>query len=282
MTALDHPLITLTTDFGSADGFPASIKGVILGINPGAAIVDVTHEAPPQDIAHASFVLGAVAPYFPRGTVHVAVVDPGVGTERAALALRAPDGSLYVGPDNGVFSHVMASGGALEAASHERPFLEPGAAAVPAGWHAHAIENPEYVRSPVSATFHGRDVFAPAAAHLSLGVPVEALGPELDRVMCLNLPGSRRIASGIAGHIQHIDRFGNLATDIPVADSAGEVREVRVRGRRIPGMSGSYRAAGGLGCVAASHGYLEIALYGGSAAETLGAAVGDEVTVEFA
>ncbi|MBM3957981.1 MAG: SAM-dependent chlorinase/fluorinase [Gemmatimonadetes bacterium] len=273
-------VITLTTDFGPADGFPAAMKGVILGISPGAQVVDITHDVPPQGIAHASFVLGAVAPYFPAGSIHVAVVDPGVGTARAALVVRAPDGTLYVGPDDGVFSHVLSAEGPLPWASHGRPFLSPGRGPLPSGFCAWRIESPAFMREEVSRTFHGRDVFAPAAAHLAEGVPPDGMGPGVTEVSCLNLPGPREEGGRLAGHVQHVDRFGNLVTDIPGSRVLQAFRSLEVGGRVIRRLSASYRDAGELGCVVGSHGYLEIASFGQDAAEALGCGVGDEVVVE--
>ena len=272
-------VITLTTDFGSADGFPAAMKGVILGISPDALVVDVSHDVPPQAIAHASFVLGAAAPYFPAGSIHVAVVDPGVGTERASLVIVGPDGTLFVGPDNGVFSHVLSAEGPLEWASHERAFLSPGRGAVPAGFGAWRIENPAFIRKQVSQTFHGRDVFAPVAAHLAEGVSPEEMGPPVAEVTCLNLPGPREEGGRLAGHVQYVDRFGNLATDIPGTRVSEDFRSMTVKGRMIGRPSSSYRDAGNLGCVVGSHGYLEIVSFGGSAADVLGCGPGDEVVV---
>ncbi|MFW6174942.1 MAG: SAM hydrolase/SAM-dependent halogenase family protein [Chloroflexota bacterium] len=277
-------MITLTTDFGSSDGFPAAMRGVIARINPAAAVADVTHEAPPQDIAHAAFVLAAVTPYFPEGSLHVAVVDPGVGGERRALAIAAPDSTIYVGPDNGVFTHVLSRGGPAHGPSHELGYLAPFTAPVPEGFRAHSIENADYMLPAVSATFHGRDVFAPAAAHLSLGAPVELLGPRVDELVMLNAPGPLIEGGRVTGHVQYVDRFGNLATDIPAAQVSGGIRRARIRNRAINGLSPSYSSAAGperLACVIASHGFLEIAQYGGNAARELGGGVGDRVTVEL-
>ncbi len=274
-------VITLTTDFGSADGFPAAMKGVILGISPDALVVDVTPDVPPQAVAHASFVLGAVAPYFPAGSIHLAVVDPGVGTERAPLVIAGPDGTLFVGPDNGVFSHVLSAKGPLEWASHERPFLSPGRGPLPNGFRARRIENPAFIRDDVSQTFHGRDVFAPAAAHLAEGAWSQEVGPPVAEVTCLNLPGPREEDGRLAGHVQYVDRFGNLATDFIGFSASERTFSVAVKGRVIGRLSSSYRDAGDLGCVVGSHGYLEIVSFGGSAADVLACGVGDDVVVEM-
>ena len=274
------PVVTLTTDFGSRDGFPAAMKGVILGISPGTRVVDVDHGVPPQDVAHASFLLSTVATYFPAGSIHVAVVDPGVGTGRAPLVIASPEGSLFVGPDNGIFSHVLSAEKPLEWASHERPFLTLERGSLPEGFRAWLIENPAYVREETSQTFHGRDVFAPAAAHLAEGVPPEQLGSSTTQVTCLNLPGPRKEGARLVGHVQYVDRFGNLVTDVAASHARAGFRTLEVRGTVIRRLSASYEEAGALGCVAGSHGYLEVVSFVGSAALALGCGVGDEVVVE--
>ena len=149
-------VITLTTDFGARDGYVGAMKGVIYGLQPAALIVDVTHEVSPQRIREGAFLLHTAYPSFPPGTIHVAVVDPGVGTARRGICLDVPGVGRFVGPDNGLFSYV------LDAHPARR---------------AREIANPAYLRHPVSSTFHGRDVFAPVAAHLSRGEPFEAVGP---------------------------------------------------------------------------------------------------------
>ena len=275
------PMITLTTDFGAADGFPAAMKGAILAIQPGALIVDVTHEIPPHDVAHASFVLASVAPAFSQGTVHVAVVDPGVGSDRRALVVTSPDGSKFVCPDNGVIAHVLSARGALQSASHDRPFLEPDPAPLPEGFSAFVIENSRYLRREVSDTFHGRDVFAPVAAHLASGVDPSEFGPRTAEIVMLNLSGPRRTGDLLVGHVQYVDRFGNLATDIEADAVAGGLHSLEIAGRSISGLSRSYAAADRLGCVVASHGFVEVFITGGNASAELGAKVGDEVVVEL-
>jgi len=170
MTADDATsLITLTTDFGLADPYVAAMKGVILGLDPRASIVDVSHDVRPQAVRQAVFITQAAWPFFPPDAIHVAVVDPGVGTERRAIALIAPRGR-FVGPDNGVLSAALPEDIRPPAGS------EPAPASLPASFRAHEITNRRYMLDPVSGTFHGRDVFAPAAAHLSLGVPPQELG----------------------------------------------------------------------------------------------------------
>ncbi len=251
------PIITLTTDFGTRDWFVGSMKGVILGINPQAQIVDITHEAPPGDVRTGAFALAASYRCFPRLTVHVAVVDPGVGSQRAAIAVRTAD-YFFVGPDNGVLSLALAREKVLE---------------------IRRIENAALLRQPVSETFHGRDVFAPVAARLTQGVLLDSLGAKLDGYARLDWSQPRVVGGALRGEIIYIDRFGNCITNLGApGSSAGKVRvagtvEARVR---------QFYQQGALGepiAVVGSTGLLEIAINGGNAAQSLGLSVGD--VVEF-
>ncbi|MGO9020329.1 MAG: S-adenosyl-l-methionine hydroxide adenosyltransferase family protein [Syntrophobacteraceae bacterium] len=188
---MSPPIITLLTDFGLMDGYVASMKGVILNICPDAKLVDISQLIAPHNVRSGAFVLYACYDYFPHGTIHLAVVDPGVGTERGAVAIRT--GSCFlVGPDNGLFSLILRK---------------------ETGWEARMLENRHYRRSPLSSTFHGRDLFAPAAAHIACGVPFDTLGPACDPVS----PhwGEPSIGKGVVnGEIIHIDRFGNAITNV--------------------------------------------------------------------
>jgi S-adenosylmethionine hydrolase len=177
MTAPDprRPIITLTTDFGLSDTYVAEMKAVILQIAPGTAVIDVSHEVRPQAVMQALYMTQRAWPHFPQGAVHVAVVDPGVGSDRVALALRTPQG-FFVGPDNGVLSAALPDV-ARPTAANATPID------VPTSVRAVAITAERYMRMPVSATFHGRDVFAPAAAHLACGVAIEELGPPMQSVL---------------------------------------------------------------------------------------------------
>ena len=274
------PIITLTTDFGAPDGFPAAMKAAILGRIRDVTLVDVTHEVPPQDVAHASFVLGTVARRFPAGTVHCAVVDPGVGSERAAIVAAGPDGQVYVGPDNGIFTHVISlAGGVSAGSSHDRPFLAHYRTAVPEGWQAWAVDVAAMDSGEVSRTFHGRDVFAPVAAQLAGGASPAEMGGLVAEVTLLNLPGPRQSDDGLIGRVQYIDRFGNAATDF-FSDAVPSAHfHLQAGNRALSGPSESYASAQGAGCIVASHGFLEIFVPGGNAAKELGLGVGDEVTV---
>lgn len=275
-------VITLTTDFGSADGYAAAMKGVILSICPGVTFVDISHEVPPQDIAHAAFVLGTACPYFPGGAVHLAVVDPGVGTERQPLCLVTPDGA-YVAPDNGILTYVimsyMSNGMPGRAMMREDSFMQPMSVPLPRGCAAYALSREEFWRKPVSYTFHGRDIFAPAAAHLAAGVPPEKLGDPLDRLVCLNVPRPQKRGNTILGRIIYVDRFGNLVSNIRLDGANGERVEVEIEGRRISGLSRSYAGGPELLAIIGSHGYLEVAVRNGSAMQLIGAGMGSRVKV---
>jgi len=258
-------IISLTTDFGLADGYVGTMKGVILGIDPTATIVDVSHDIRPQDVREAAFILYAAYPYFPQGTIHVVVVDPGVGSERRAIALRTPR-ATFVAPDNGVLSYVVARERVEEIVD---------------------LTNPRYHLSPVSRTFHGRDIFAPAAAHLARGIPLAELGQPLTDIVAFPLPRPQVRPDGtIVGQVIHIDRFGSLITSIMSTDLRGHplLREgiVKIKGQSIRGIANNYAevAPGKLLALIGSSDHLEIAVSGGSASQTLEAKVGDEVLLK--
>jgi len=262
-------LITLTTDFGLEDAYVGVMKGVILGINPAASIVDLCHAVPPQDVRAAAFLLHTAWRYFPPGTIHVVVVDPGVGSQRRAIAVDV-GAATFVAPDNGVLSYVLAK--VKEA-------------------RAVHLTNQRYWLPKVSATFHGRDIFAPVAAHLSLGVPLAELGEPLSlgELVTFPLPRPERQActersergnGNWVGHVVHVDHFGNLVTDLE-AEAIGDTQAVviEVGGRRIVGVRRTY-ADGTPGepmALIGSSGRLEIAVPGGQAARRLKAQIGDQV-----
>ncbi|MFB3093463.1 MAG: S-adenosyl-l-methionine hydroxide adenosyltransferase family protein, partial [Dehalococcoidia bacterium] len=203
---LRQSIITLTTDFGLADPYVASMKGVILSLNPEAIIVDLSHAVRSQRVEQGAFLLEAACPYFPPSAIHLAVVDPEVGTGRRAIALRTARGS-FLGPDNGILSAALPE----DTRSHA------GEAAtrvpVPEEVLGVALSNPRYHMQPVSDTFHGRDIFAPAAAHLSLGLPLSDLGEVVSEVFALSPVRARRRPDGaLSGRVVHIDLFGNLIT----------------------------------------------------------------------
>jgi len=265
-------IITLTTDFGLSDPYVSAMKGVILSVNPRANVIDISHDIRPQQVLQAAFITQSAWPYFPPGAVHVAVVDPGVGTERRAIAIETPDGR-FVGPDNGVLSAVLPDAA--------RPDMGPDAVGLPEGYTAVEITNRQYMREQVSATFHGRDVFAPAAAHLSLGVPLDELGPRVDRIIALPPLRARRNDAGeIAGRVVHIDRFGNVVTDIRDEDLPRDPIEVAIGGQRVRGLVRTYAEAQSLSALIGSSGYLEIALPNGSAAQQLGVDISDTALLQ--
>ncbi|MBW1918192.1 MAG: SAM-dependent chlorinase/fluorinase [Deltaproteobacteria bacterium] len=247
-------LITLLTDFGCQDGYVGIMKGVILGINPQVTLVDLSHDLPPQDVIGAALVLQAAHPYFPPDTIHLAVVDPGVGTARRGLALRVRN-QFWVGPDNGLF-HLVLEG-------------QPDFRAV-------GLENPAYFLPQVSATFQGRDVFAPVAAYLSTGVPLDRLGSPVIDPVPLNLPVPEISSRCLRGQVIHVDHFGNLISNIRFSDLEnwlqGRPINLQVGNTRITRLVRTYAqvAPGELIALKGSHGYLEIACAQGNAAQLLG------------
>jgi S-adenosylmethionine hydrolase len=267
-------IIALLTDYGLSGPYVGALKAVILGINPAATIFDLSHGIEPQAIEEGAFVLGQVAPYLPEGTVCVAVVDPGVGTARRAIAIRTSRG-MFVGPDNGLLSAALddkARGAAREPTSSAVP--------VPAGALAVELTNPAYFRHPVSATFHGRDIFAAVAAHLSLAVPLEAFGPALSDVQAF--PPWRAVPQGdgsFASRVVYTDRFGNLVTDVRASDLPGTAVRVRIADRELSGLQRTFLDGPELVVYAGSSGFLEIARRNGSAADALGVIRGESVLV---
>jgi S-adenosyl-L-methionine hydrolase (adenosine-forming) len=256
-------IVTLTTDFGLRDAYVAEMKGVILGIAEAArqplSLIDVTHDVERHDITEGALALEAAAPCFPAGTVHLAVVDPGVGTARRGLALQAGR-QVFIGPDNGLFT----------------PFLENG------DWRAWELIEADFRLPVVSRTFHGRDVFAPAAAHVATGVEPARLGPPVGDPVRLAWPEVRAVAGAVAGAVVHADRFGNLITSIHARTLAPVTRDlvVRVGGREVP-LVGTYGdlLVGRPGALIGSSGRLEIAVREGSAATLLRARRGTSVVV---
>jgi S-adenosyl-L-methionine hydrolase (adenosine-forming) len=271
------PPIVLTTDFGFADPYVGVMKGVILNINPRAIIADLTHQVPPQNLRQAAFVLGSSFRFFPPNSIHVVVVDPGVGTERQAILLVTPD-ARFLAPDNGVLSRILSN------YLDEIPGGNPGIVPVPRNCVAYQLTNPQYWLHPVSNTFHGRDIFAPVAGHLSLGVPPDAIGQQVSELVWLPLPLPSYQSDGIHGEVIYADHFGNLITNIPGDKLAGAGKVlVQIKGRRITRLSQTFHSGGiptdsNLLALIGSHGYLEIAVRDGSAALALGAGPGEPVS----
>ena len=283
--------IVLTTDFGTSDAFVGVMKGVILTINPNATIVDLTHEIGPQNLRQGAFVLGVNHPYFPSGAIHMAVVDPGVGTDRKPIVLATPT-ATFIAPDNGLLSEVVKDyvRGASPNIEHH------GTVPLPSPLNCRELSNPLYQKHPVSNTFHGRDIFAPAAAHLSLGVRPEEFGPAVSEIIFRPLPEPLPLGAAIIGEVIYTDHFGNLITNISaarlndLANGKGTV-VVEIGTRQITGISrtfhdialdsGDQLDALPLVALVGSNGYLEVAVRDGNAADSLGLGVGEEVRVSI-
>ena len=267
-------IITLTTDFGTSDAYVGIMKGVILSINPNARVVDLTHAIPPQDIYEAAFSIYAAHSYFPKGTIHIIVVDPGVGSDRQAIICQT-ESAFFVCPDNGVLSYLLQS---IE--NGEKHPVD-----------AVAIQNSAYYLSEVSNTFHGRDIFAPVAAHLSLGVRLDNIGPPTQTLVQLPIQVPELSGNTLTGEIVKIDRFGNAITNISEtaiarleSASTGEmsIYEIRVGSARLNRLNRAY-AESGIGkplAIIGSCGLLEIAINGGNAKEGLGIKSGDPVVIQ--
>ncbi|MHB8901607.1 MAG: SAM hydrolase/SAM-dependent halogenase family protein [Thermoguttaceae bacterium] len=258
-------VITLTTDFGTGSPYVAAMKGAILSINPAVTLVDITHDISPHDIRHGAVVLGDVTGLFPPGTIHVAVVDPGVGTSRPIVYAQVGD-QQYVVPDNGLLGELFRRTPAQRIVR---------------------VENPQFWRQPVSATFHGRDIMGPVAAHLSLGVSPERLGPAVDSIYSLELPRPQVRPGRIDGIILEVDSFGNLITNITADMLAGYPTD-----ERVCIVCGIYETFGILSAYAQQHadmfvalvgstGRLELAIVQGNAAKRLGLHAGMPVTVAW-
>ena len=254
-------IITLMTDFGTKDGYVGAMKGVILGINPHCTVVDITHEIPPQGVFEGAFVLGNAYRSFPPGSIHLAVVDPEVGTGREALVVET-EGYYFVGPDNGLFTWIYRGEEIKQVVG---------------------IRNRDFFQRPISQTFHGRDIFAPVAAHLSLGREPEKFGVRLDRWSEIDVPEPKVTDKGFMGEVIHIDRFGNLITNVPrrlLEPLTGQgLLQIHIKGRRISGLKTAYAEAreGELMAIFDSFDLLEISVMGDSAREALRAVKGDRV-----
>lgn len=252
------PIITLTTDFGLKDWFVGAMKGVIWSICPRVQIADISHDVPPGQIAAGAFVLASACQYFPRGTIHVAVIDPGVGSRRAALVAQTRAG-FFIGPDNGVLSIAL---------EREPPI------------QVRHLRNSKYFRHPLSATFHGRDIFAPVAAYLAGGASLRSFGPAVSEYHRIIRPEPKAGEAVIQGEICYLDQFGNAITNIPgswLKLPIGKYR-LQVKRRHLP-MADHYQdvAAGRPVGLVGSHACIEIAVNGGSAAKLLGLRLGTRV-----
>lgn len=260
------PLIGLLTDFGTSDGYVGVMKGVILGIAPACHLVDLTHDIPPQNVRSGAWVLATAWRYFPENAIFLCVVDPGVGSERRAIALRTGD-RIFVGPDNGLFSYILADG-------------EPERVVV--------LDKPLYHLPLPSATFHGRDIFSPCAAHLARGILLEAIGTPIPAASLVTFPLSHPEWANddvLVGHVLHTDHFGNLITDFDAgltgAILAAPSVELRVAGYAVTARAATFAAGPEREPFALrdSSGHLAIAIRNGSAAAVIGAGEDDELRV---
>ena len=273
---MNRPIITLTTDFGRGDAYVAAMKGVALGICADATLVDVSHDIERHNIAQAAYVLASASIHFPANSIHVAVVDPGVGSSRKPLALQTPRG-VYICPDNGTLTHVLNELGARFPKPHSGEAS--AIVSIPESCRAYELNNSEFWLPRITRTFHGRDIFAPVAAHIANGVPLSQLGPPVQSLICLPIPAFSSTEACAIGSVVHIDTYGNLITNIPSESVPGD-SEVIVSGRSIQKLSDSYQESDGeLLAIIGSRDTLEIAVGRGNAQSLLNAALGDRVVV---
>ncbi|MBI3074446.1 MAG: SAM-dependent chlorinase/fluorinase [Deltaproteobacteria bacterium] len=243
-------IITLTTDFGAADSYVGAMKGVLVTIAPSARIVDISNEIPPQNIERGAWVLAEAAPYFPDGTVHIGVVDPGVGSERRAIAI-ATERAFFVGPDNGLLASAVKTLGAIVKVVE--------------------LTNAQFRLPQASSTFHGRDIFAPAAAHLAMGGAINGFGESLSEIVALDLAMPTRRDHEIEGRVVYVDRFGNLITNIFASDVGPSARAI-VGTDDLGPIATTYAsvAMGQAVAIVGSNGRVEIAVRDGSALARFG------------
>jgi S-adenosylmethionine hydrolase len=263
-------VISLMTDFGMKDGNVGIMKGVIWGICPMVRISDLSHIVQPQNIREAAYIFARAVPYFPKGSIHVVVVDPGVGTQRRPMAAQIGDW-FYVGPDNGTIT------GLLERAEQE-------------GWQTAFVElnQRKYWLPTISYVFHGRDIFSPIAAHLANGIPLHELGTDFDNPIRLELPKPEKTQTGWRGQVIHIDHFGNISSNVRVEHLGDALKNkedihVRLNGMEIIGLVNTFgeRPVGELIALLGSTGNLGVSVVNGSAQQRLGTRVGDLVDVIY-
>ncbi len=256
-------IITLMTDFGTSDHYVGVMKGVMLNINLQAQIVDITHTIPPQDVHDAAFLIDSAYRYFPTGTIHVIVVDPGVGSERRAIVCQT-ETAYFVCPDNGILTHILRNEERIRTV---------------------AVENSAYFLPQVSNTFHGRDIFAPVAAHLSRGVPIDKLGSPVAQPLQLPIPKPQVTDNTVIGQVIWIDSFGNLVTNISheILESLGGQDSVVIHagGAEIDRLNRSYAesAVGEVLAIVGSFNRLEISINQGNAAQVLDLKREDTITI---
>lgn len=261
------PVISILTDFGLRDNYVGIMKGVILGINPTVQIVDLCHNISPQDVFEAAYTLHSAYKYFPKGTIHLSVVDPGVGSDRKIICLKTED-YTFLAPDNGILSLIIAN-------DKPKIIIE--------------VTNREFFLPDISNTFHGRDIFAPIAAHISNGIKLENLGNKIEKIETINLPSTVLSPNGVlTANVMHIDSFGNLITNINhhifnkiKLNAPNSNISVKIAGKKINKISESYADVGNkdLLSIFGSSGFLEISVNRGNAQKTLNVNKGDEVIV---
>ncbi|MFN2152985.1 MAG: S-adenosyl-l-methionine hydroxide adenosyltransferase family protein [Anaerolineales bacterium] len=259
-------VLSITTDFGLTNGFVGVMKGVIYDIAPDVKIVDISHLISAQNVLEGAYAMWRAVPFFPDGSVHVGVVDPGVGTVRRPIGARLGD-QYFIAPDNGLLTPLI-----LAAERNDRPIE-----------FVH-LDNPKYWLPKISNTFHGRDIFAPTGAYLAAGVPLKELGTPITDPILMDMPRPEKTKNGWLAHVTIIDIFGNLATDLPAEALEGQPDVlIRIHDHEIEGLIESYghRKVGELIALIDSEYHLEIAVVNGSAARTLGAQIGDVVEVLY-
>lgn len=256
-----NKIVTLTTDFGQAGGYVGAVKGVLLGIAPQVKIVDITHQISPFNILEGALVLNSFYRFFPRGTIHLVVVDPGVGGKRKGILVRTDD-YFFVGPDNGLFSLIYEKERIREIVN---------------------LTNSKYFLGKPSSTFHARDIFVSVSAYLSLGVKPEEFGPPAEECFKLKLPQPVKKKNRLTGEIVYIDNFGNLVTNIEANSIAKAKRiQIRIKNRKINHLNSFYEQEkkGKFLALIGSSNFLEIAVSQGSAQKLLKAETGDKITIE--
>ncbi len=262
MLRMNQPIITLTTDFGTKDGYVGAVKGVIKRINPEAEIIDITHEIEPFDVVGAAFALNNCYRYFPQNTIHLVVVDPGVGGKRQPLLIQSTD-FFFVGPDNGSFSFILQNEEIDEIIS---------------------ISNRKYFLSILSSTFNARDIFAPVTAYQSLGVDIQEFGAPATDCSKLFIPQTKVSQKGITGEIIHVDNFGNLITNIEAKSvQKRKIKSIEIKHKKINQIARSYYEIpeGKIGVLIGSSGFLEIATNQGNASKSMKAGLDTKVKINF-
>tara|TARA_B100001123_G_scaffold164429_1_gene189365 strand:- start:6674 stop:7534 length:861 start_codon:yes stop_codon:yes gene_type:complete len=276
-------VITLTTDFGLSSAYVALLKGAILSINPNTILIDVTHEIAIGDIASAAYIVGTLNGYFPDGTIHVAVVDPGVGSSRNSLVIDMGS-QFFVGPDNGLASYLYHAAEKVSIIQSSDDNIGFGSRRTPEGWQVYTLNKPEYWNHPVSPTFHGRDVFGPVAAHISLGVHPSSMGNLTSELVVQKNSVPRKDGNTVSGNIIYIDSFGNIVSNITKEWIEGDrtTAKIHIGTLTVVGVDQYYSEKNDdfIGLIN-SAGYLELAYSGKSAADILHSQIGESFNLEL-